>query len=400
MASLLQKAEKFIQLHIEEAPEAFSKKKRTLYERLEEIQARFYEKEYAKPVQFDEETFELPIPGEEPNLQNEKDPFDDWEKEALEEQGFEEKKSELSTREISSPDSEEKFVSTSHPQDNELEEDKQRQIEEYLALIEISKEIIKSGSFEEYFENIMYGILGQYGVDSFMLFSNLNLEEDYQLIKQDGLEEEISFKLKYQGKLKHLLTEQKGIIEFQTLSSSSIDESEFSFMKETNTRIIIPLFSNEKLFCIILMGEMISGDDYTGSDFEIIEIFCEFAGNFFNNVSEYEQKNKTLENLTDLARSSLETFTLTDKFTFCNKLEDAYDIISGYLSSVLEIKRLTIILNTGNFETSYKIVYTNQFQEKTSEKFILDSSDSEFLEKLQKGIDLYEFSISEQDEFV
>ena len=48
----------------------------------------------------------------------------------------------------------------------------EEKLENYLVLFEITKELLKSKSFDDFFENLMYSIIGQVGPEIMIIFSS------------------------------------------------------------------------------------------------------------------------------------------------------------------------------------------------------------------------------------
>ncbi|MCX7999357.1 MAG: hypothetical protein N3A69_10485, partial [Leptospiraceae bacterium] len=72
----------------------------------------------------------------------------------------------------------------------------QKKLENYLVLLEITKDLVKSSDFEEFFENLLYSIEGQLGPESIVIFSKRNADSEYfQAYAFDGVEIEPELKL-------------------------------------------------------------------------------------------------------------------------------------------------------------------------------------------------------------
>lgn len=309
--------------------------------------------------------------------EKEKDPLSDWEAEAL---GDNEN---IDIEQI------EEQSETSYKELNVSSED-------YLALIDMSREIIKSTSFEEYFENLMYSILGQYGVESTLIFTNLNLEDEpLKIVNYDGLEIEEDLILDPNSKIYKFLALKKTVIAVDEEFKNGLDEYERSIVTISGAAEIIPVFLDGYLFTIIFVGPMISEEPFSEQDIAFISIFMDFAGDYFRNVVQFEEKNKTLHTLTGIARSNLDAFTISEKISESKNLNDFFTYVSEYLDTVTPFTKYTILYQDPSNKDIYRTLESNTLSQKSCNQLILKRDTSQLLQVLPEG----EFNLFPLDNF-
>ncbi|MEM7183493.1 MAG: diguanylate cyclase [Spirochaetota bacterium] len=298
------------------------------------------------------------------------DLLSDWEEEALHD-------TPISIAEEDTLDTED--VSNT-PDDIEVSND------EYLALIDMSREIIKSTSFQEFFENLMYAILAQYGVESILLFTNLNiLDQPLKIVNYDGIEVEEDLILDPNSKIYKMLSVQKKIVLVDDAFTESLDEYEKSILVLSNAAIIIPVFLDVNLFTIIFAGKMISDESYSAQDLKFITTYTDFAGDYFRNIIQYEDKNKTLQSLTSIARTSLDSFVVTEKIALAKDLREYYTSLGEYLDTVIGIDRYTILYQEPEQKSEYRVLGSNVFASETIASFTLRKQSSDLIARFQEG---------------
>ncbi|MCB1192177.1 MAG: hypothetical protein H7A23_08630 [Leptospiraceae bacterium] len=165
---------------------------------------------------------------------------------------------------------------------NSLEDVYRKKIENYLSLFEVTKDIIASRTFEEFFENIVYSVIGQIGVESAVVFSNYSNANQgfWKVVDYDGVDIEENWFLEPTDKLINLLDSENYIIPARNLLNKNLSEREVEILERVNTSIVASIRTYDELLGVMLLGKPMNTKDYTPEDLEFVQIIGEIGGTY------------------------------------------------------------------------------------------------------------------------
>jgi GGDEF domain-containing protein len=264
----------------------------------------------------------------------------------------------------------------------------QQRIEDYLSLFELSKEITDSTSVEQFFENIMYSVLGQFGVEKILVFALDNDENSFRLICSDGVEIDSDMWMHPSESLYEIANEKRKIVNRREISELGLSDNEKNILEKSKMELLIPIESKDEIVGFVFASKMISDEDFSPIDVETMDIFRDFAGDFYRNVQDYEQKNKTITSLTDLVKTSLDSFALIDKFSYSTSIEEVFSILREYFKEV-GIDKVSLVICKDDLREEYVLHSSNLFSEGTKEKFQLHRDNSDIINTISASLDFY-----------
>lgn len=166
------------------------------------------------------------------------------------------------------------------------EEVYRKKIENYLSLFEAIKDIISSKTFEEFYENIVYSVIGQIGVESVVIFATDSKQQRFGVVDYDGVDIEEDWFFESSDKLLSLLDSENYIIPARNLLNKNLSEREVDILEKVNTSIIASVRTYDELLGIMLLGNPMNSDDYSPEDLEFVQIIGEISGTYLLRLKE------------------------------------------------------------------------------------------------------------------
>ncbi|MBP7280048.1 MAG: diguanylate cyclase [Leptospiraceae bacterium] len=264
----------------------------------------------------------------------------------------------------------------------------EEKLESYLVLFEITKELLKSKSFDDFFENLMYSIIGQVGPEIMIIFSSRDGNfSQMKIIAHEGIDIEPDYVIKKGDTLYSLLESEKDVVYARDLLAHDLKERERVLLENPLTEILIPIRVMDHFSGFIVAGKMISGEDYTEKDFEFLQILVEVSGNFLSKLFDSENLSHEVAELNKIIHSTSNITEFTDKVYACKSLDELYDAISENFLSDFKVSSFTLmVLDTKNLD--YKVFGSNFLLPETLGKLRL-SKDSKIITMISQVSDVY-----------
>ena len=235
----------------------------------------------------------------------------------------------------------------------------EEKLESYLVLFEITKELLKSKSFDDFFENLMYSIIGQVGPEIMIIFSSRDGNfSQMKIVAHEGIDIEPDYVIKKGDTLYSLLESEKNVIYARDLLDKDLKDRERVLIANPLTEILIPIRVMDQFSGFIAAGRMISGEDYTEKDFEFLQILVEVSGNFLSKLFDSENLSNEVSELNKIIHSSSSITDFTDKVYTSKTLDELYDVVSDNLINDFKVSSFTfMILDAKSMD--YKVFGSN-----------------------------------------
>ncbi len=251
----------------------------------QDIQLPHFEWEMESPKDLDPELLE------DKSLQEKNliDPFEDWQKEAVEE--FEKKPKDLDSLKQQVLEEEQEILTLPE----EIHVASQKRIDYYLALMDIIEELDMAESYIEFIESIAFAIQEQLGTRSILVLgtNDLNQLENYEYIMDIGYEpiqiildksdpfiEEL---IKIQSGEILYLSKLKIVLEKQSTKSKLLEHKRLF----ENFNICFPIKDQNKIFAIFFLSNPLEQKDYVLDDLEFLRVLIKISIKNQTNIKKY-----------------------------------------------------------------------------------------------------------------
>ncbi|BDA79815.1 cyclic diguanylate phosphodiesterase [Leptospira kobayashii] len=337
-----------------------------------------------EPVAEEEEPgFELPSEPEDDSKSEiaelpEVNLFDEWEKEAQTESS----KHPIQPPEEDAASSDKQFLFDDEsdfgtaPMAHHLASKKR--IENYQAVFEITKEIASSNEFSEFFENLVYSIIGQVGCSSVVIFTSTNPEVSrWDAVEAQGLDLKENWSLFPSDDIYQRILDSETVIYAGDLKRSRLPERELTILNELDAEILVPLRNKEECYGFLSLGKLINGEEYITDDLEFVKIVGDIAGSVFTRVAQFEKLTEELTNAKQVIETNESVLQFAREFASVRKMDDAYDLLIENVKKKLGVKQFSFLVLDSETRSDYVIFGSN---------FILPERAKDF--KLSKDSDI------------
>ncbi len=302
------------------------------------------------------------------------DPFEDWQKEAIQEL---EKKPKLDKEELKQKILEDEEDILTLPDDIHVAS--QRRIDYYLSIFDSIEEFDDIEEFIELLESIAFFIQEQLGTRSILVLSNENVEQlnelhyilniGYQEVnisidKNDGLLKELKnvspSEILYISKLKKLFDEKK--LETNLFNQNTI-EKDFS--------LILPIKDAEQIYAIFLLSNPLEQKDYVLDDLEFLRVLKRIAIFKIKQLKKQLQLKEQFQKYKDFNEISYKIFQFIVELSSKKTLDEVYDEILNFLENQFSVTMFSFVIIEPN-KSHYKIFAGKNLTYTTIQKFQLD----------------------------
>jgi len=184
-------------------------------------------------------------------------------------------------------------------EDDSSSDDISKKLDNYLVISEITKELVQSSTFNDFYDNLMYSIEGQLGPNYIIiLFSIDERYEEYEIISYDGIDLSENVILNSNSSLIQSLIQRKGIIKSRDISLNDLSESENKIISLSENEVIASIVEDEDILAFIIIGESSSGEEYQKTDIEFISLLMDFCSSVIHKLYEQERLQKEFSELT------------------------------------------------------------------------------------------------------
>lgn len=321
----------------------------------EESQEESPKKPEAPVVKSEEEPEETELPA---NL--DEDPFSDWVKEA--EQEATRTPSKVDSKAASTEkgdflfDDDSNF--TTSPIDLQIAS--RKKLENYMSVFEISKEIGVSTGFADFFENLLFSIMGQIGAESIGIFSSKNGDKEFFRLEDyqgEGFNPE--WTISSEDEIYHAVHNAGSVLYAKELIKPTLPAKEQEILKQSNAELLVAIRYMDDFFGIIILSKTISGEDYTIEDLEFLKIIGEIAGSVYRRIFDTEQLHQENQNLKEVIRANELIISLARDFGAIRTLDEAYDKLISSFKEELKVRRATFMILDGHTKNEFRVFASN-----------------------------------------
>ncbi|EMN48394.1 GAF domain protein [Leptospira interrogans str. L1207] len=275
----------------------------------------------------------------------EKAPFDDWVKEAEQEarRTLPKKDPNVSVSEKDGFlfDDDSNFATS--PIDLQIAS--RKKLENYISVFEISKEIGISTDFANFFENLLFSIMGQIGSESIGIFSSKNGNQDFfRLEDYQGENFNQEWTISSEEEIYHAMHNAGSVLYAKELLKPALPAKEREIIQQSEAELLVPIRTTEEFFGIILLGKTISGEDYTIEDLEFLKIIGEIAGSVYKRIYDTELLHQENQNLKETVRANELIISLARDFSSVRSMDEAYDKLFSAFREELKVRRATFMI--------------------------------------------------------
>lgn len=180
-----------------------------------------------------------------------------------------------------------------------------KKLENYISVFEISKEIGISTDFANFFENLLFSIMGQIGSESIGIFSSKNGNQDFfRLEDYQGENFNQEWTISSEEEIYHAVHNAGSVLYAKELLKPALPAKEREIIQQSEAELLVPIRTTEEFFGIILLGKTISGEDYTIEDLEFLKIIGEIAGSVYKRIYDTELLHQENQNLKETVRAN------------------------------------------------------------------------------------------------
>jgi GGDEF domain-containing protein len=238
-------------------------------------------------------------------------------------------------------------------------DDVSKKLDNYLVISEITKELVQSSTFNDFYDNLMYSIEGQLGPNYIIiLFSIDERYEEYEIISYDGIDLSENVILNSNSGLIQDLIQRKGIIKSRDLNLNELSESEKKIISLSENEIIASIVEEDDLLAFIIIGESSSGEVYQKTDIEFITVLMDFCSSVIHKLYEQERlqrefseltsNNLKIELLNSFSSEIIKTKSYNNLFSKLFELFGKFEINYNFSAYVIDSKN------------NYKLVYSTE----------------------------------------
>ncbi|EMJ93877.1 GAF domain protein [Leptospira alstonii serovar Pingchang str. 80-412] len=309
----------------------------------------------------DEETAVLDGPDFDDSIMSlEEDPFEDWVKEAEQEAHRTPPKKDpnVSASEKAEFLFDDDSNFTTSPIDLQIAS--RKKLENYISVFEISKEIGVSTDFANFFENLLFSIMGQIGSESIGIFSSKNGSRDFfRLEDYQGENFNQEWTISSEEEIYHAVHNAGSVLYAKELLKPALPAKEREIIKQSEAELLVPIRTMDEFFGIIFLSKTISGEDYTIEDLEFLKIIGEIAGSVYKRIYDTELLHQENQNLKEAVRTNELIISLARDFASVRSMDEAYDKLFSAFREELKIRRATFMILDGQTKNEFRVFASN-----------------------------------------
>ncbi|WP_331253976.1 GAF domain-containing protein [Leptospira mtsangambouensis] len=253
-----------------------------------------------------------------------------------------------------------------------------KRIENYQAIFEITKEIASSKEFSDYFDNLVYSLIGQVGCNSVVVLTSTNPKNPkWEAVAAQGIPSKDSWYLSPNDEIYSRISDSETVIYAGEFKSSRLPNRELNLLNEMGSEILVPIRHGQKCFGVLSLGKLINGEEYITDDLEFAKIVGDIAGSVFERVSEFELMNDSLVQAKEVIGINESVLQSAREFARVRKMDEAYDLLIDNIKNKLGVKQFSFLVLDSETRSDYIVFGSN---------FILPERAKDF--KLSKDSDI------------
>ncbi|PKA11750.1 GAF domain-containing protein [Leptospira meyeri] len=236
-----------------------------------------------------------------------------------------------------------------------------KRIENYQAIFEITKEIASSKEFSDYFDNLVYSLIGQVGCNSVVVLTSTNPKNPkWEAVAAQGIQSKDSWYLSPNDEIYSRISDSETVIYAGEFKSSRLPNRELNLLNEMGSEILVPIRHGQKCFGVLSLGKLINGEEYITDDLEFAKIVGDIAGSVFERVAEFELMNDNLVQAKEVIGINESVLQSAREFARVRKMDEAYDLLIDNIKNKLGVKQFSFLVLDSETRSDY-IVFGSNF---------------------------------------
>lgn len=256
----------------------------------------------------------------------------------------------------------------------------QKKIDHYLSLFDIAREVSAIQDFDEFWDAILFAVMGQLGAQTVAVFAARSAGEAAQVfypVAVSGFNPNDSWMLKPGDRLYDLCEKEDGVLYAHNLRSveqaAMLSDMERVIITESGAEIIAPLRNNKRMYGIVLFGPTFSGDEYSIDDLEFITLLGGLASSGVDRILarlEFDRDTETLRRRDFFHNRIMEA---ARDAASVRGLDDLYDILVRNLTEHFGADSYSLVLLNPSTQ-EYTLFAGNRISPESMERFRLSTS--------------------------
>ncbi|XDD43458.1 GAF domain-containing protein [Leptospira sp. WS60.C2] len=272
-----------------------------------------------------------------------------------------------------------------------------KRIENYQAIFEITKEIASSKEFSDFFDNLVYSLIGQVGCQSVVVLTSTNPKNSkWEAIAAQGIQSKDTWYLLPGDEIHSRISDSETVIYAGEFKSTRLPNRELNLLNEMGTEILVPIRHGEKCFGILSLGKLINGEEYITDDLEFAKIVGDIAGSVFERVSEFESINDELVHAKEVIEINESVLQFARDFSKVRKMDEAYDFLVDSIKNKLGVKQFSFLVLDSETKSDYIVFGSNFILPERTKDFRL-SKDSDIVGMVSNVSGVYKLENFRED---
>lgn len=236
-----------------------------------------------------------------------------------------------------------------------------KRIENYQAIFEITKDISSSSNFSDFFDNLVYSVIGQVGCSSIVIFASTNPKNSkWNALAAQGVTIQDSWYFSNHDEVYARITDSESVLYSGEFKSSRLPTRELEILNQTNAEILVPIKNKDLCFGMMALGHQINGEEYIADDLEFVKIIGDIAGSVFERVHEFETLSDDLAHAKEVIEINESVLKAARDFAKVRKMDEAYDLLVDNIKSKLGVRQFSFLILDSDTKEDY-IVFGSNF---------------------------------------
>lgn len=286
-------------------------------------------------------------------------------------------------------DEQDEVFSTRHVEDRF---DSGRKMDNYLSLFDLTKELAMVEEYNDFWESILYAILGQTGADRICIFSSVHASEQGAVlypVAHSGFDFTGDWAIKPGDEIYERCESSAGFKYAEELEKGGLSSQEREILDKTEAYLIAPVRRMESLYAVITISRPLSGADYGIDDLEYINLLTDLISPEAKRILVGLEHARETEELRRRAEVQRKILSFSRNASSSRNLDDLYDMLVNFLEETLDAKDYSLILLSPQ-DHRYRIFGGNHLSTESMEKFDL-RMDSDLVGMISNITRVYEF---------
>ncbi len=323
-----------------------------------------------------------------------KDPFEEWEREA--EVDAEKVSRSLTETGPLREENRDRFLLDSEQEDFSTKpvEDRiasARKLDNYLSIFDLTREMAGIDEFEDFWESIIYGVMGQLGAEKICIFAGNPPGEPGGFLRpvaHIGFDPDREWALKPGDEIYDRCLTESGLKYAEEISHGGLTVEERDILEVSSAHLILPIRNERSLYGILTISRPMSGADYGLDDLEYSNMLSDLLSSECHRLVKGLDALKEKEELQRRNKMQQDVLSFSRSVSEVRSLDEIFDVLSQTIEKDFQVSGFSLVLLTPG-EKHYRIFAGNTISPESIEKFRL-SIDSELVGMISNITRVYE----------